>query len=121
MNGLQTIARINFNMGTFKVPVDININSFATGSEQNGDSLDLTVGTWSALNTSSLEDIRWAIFVNDGSGSVAVRISGSTTNLTYLHNVKDASLISMQSGSNPQLIATTYTSASTLSYVIQES
>lgn len=120
-NGIQTAARVNFTMGSITIPITLNINTYATGSQQSAGIVDLSVGTWTALSTSSLSDIGYGAFINDGSGSVAVRISGSATNLTYLKCKTDASLISMQSGSNPPLIATAYTSASVLFYAVQES
>lgn len=125
-NGVQSVnARVIFTMFSDVQTINLNFNSIASGTSQVGDVIDVPVGTWINLNTQSLNDIRWAAFTNEGSGSsngsIAVRISGSTTDLTYLKNPVDTSIISMQSGSIPKLIATAYVSASYLNYKLQES
>jgi hypothetical protein len=130
-NGISTNSRITFTMFSDAQVVTFNISSASSGSNQIGEIINVPVGSWVYLNTSSLSDIRWASFVNEGSlndsgsaaslGSIAVKVSGSSTNLTYLHQMKDGAFISMQSGSNPKLIATSYTSASFLNYKLQES
>lgn len=120
-NGLKVInARIVFTMFSDEQVTKINIDSKATGSNQVGETINVPLNGYVYLNTGSLSDIRWATFTNEGSGSVAVRISGST-DLTYLHNAGDTSFISMQSGSIPKLIALGYVSASYLTYKLQES
>ena len=121
-NGVQAVnARVIFTMFSDIQTVQLNFNYLSTGSNQVGDVIDVSTSSWSNINTQSLSDVRWAAFTNEGSGSIAVRISGSTTDLTYLGRKSDTSIISMQSGSLPKLIAIAYTSASYLNYKLQES
>ena len=120
-NGLSTNARVVFTMFSDVQVAQFNISSLSSGSNQIGESITLPLSVWTPLNTSSLSDIKYSAFINEGSGSIAVRIAGSSTDLTYLNNKSDGSFICLQSGSCPALIATSYISQSILTYKLQES
>lgn len=120
-NGIATNASFTFTMGSLAPTLNLTMNFASSGSEQEAKSQDIATGSYQALVTSSLSDIRYIGLKNDGSGSIAVATSGSGANpIAYLRPGEGAFIPWSGSVPGTTLFARAYNSGSNLAYVFQE-
>lgn len=88
--------------GTFTVTINGNVASMTgdltlavnkTGSNAVAEVKNITSGSWQALSTSSLSDVRYMYFSNEGSGSIIVANDAAGTKVISMLRTYDHSQI----------------------------
>jgi len=118
-NGIATNANFTVTMGSLAPSLNFTINLASSGSELVSTAVDIPTGSWTQVNLSVLDDTWLIIAKNDGSGSIELATTGSSTaRLGYMP--PGGGHFNMWSGST-QLWARAYNSGSTLSIIVPES
>jgi len=118
MNSISINGSISSTIGSLVSRGDLNTFFTPTGSNVVSDAINIGTDSYSGLPTSSLSDIRYTYFKNEGNGKVFLAKDSSGTNIISIMRVGDVALIPM-SGSN-SLYAKAETSASVLTMILNE-
>jgi hypothetical protein len=123
MNTITSFGQTTFNVGGIQVIGNVQLNYTMTGSNMSAGVINVPTGLWTAMNTSSLTDVKYLFVENVSSASSGAKIFVSTTNsmtgLSSVLEIGDWSFIS-QSGSIQLWAAASGSSAGILSEIVVE-
>jgi hypothetical protein len=122
MDTLKIFGKFSIKDGnTSKIDGDCTVNYSKTGSNSVSYTRLIDNATYQALTTSSLNDVRYMYFANNGTGSMTIYRDGSGANTLTTLQPNDHSVIAWSGsiGGCP-LWAKAHNSASILYYIITE-
>lgn len=120
------------NSGTFTVTINGTVSSFngdctlsvtKVGSNATADVKNVTSGSWQALTTASLSDLRYMYFANEGTGSIIIAVDSAGAKPIATLQPNDHAIIPWSASiAAASLYANVpmYTSSSLLYYILTE-
>lgn len=118
-NTITSNGSVTFNISGMNVIGNASLVLYTTGSNLQANVVNIATGTWQTLATSSLSDIRFMYFQNDGSGSCQIAVDSGGTEVIAILQDGDFAIIPW-SGSLG-LWAQAFTSSSILTTIFAES
>ncbi len=120
-NTIVSSGTVRLSLNSTTVTSDVGFNITMTGSNYQSEAINVTGSVWTALNTSSLSDMRWLVASNEGSGSIQISKDSSGTVILATLESQDSCIIPCTGSiASNSLFAKSIVTSSVLQYFVVE-